>query len=65
MVKTTSLGQKLAVSPCGSLGWPRLGCAPNKWMKSAQNWANSPGHLVTNGMWNDETLIYSTYVNTI
>mmetsp|Transcript_63053 Transcript_63053/g.103456 ORF Transcript_63053/g.103456 Transcript_63053/m.103456 type:complete len:172 (+) Transcript_63053:3-518(+) len=25
----------------------RLGCAPNKWMKSAQNWANSPGVLAT------------------
>lgn len=21
----------------------RLGCAPNKWMKSAQSWAHSPG----------------------
>eukprot|EP00435_Cladocopium_sp_Y103_P073635 s36_g44.t1 len=25
----------------------RLGCAPNKWMKSAQNWAQSPGVLAT------------------
>lgn len=29
-----------------STAWPhsrRLGCAPNKWMKSAQSWAHSPG----------------------
>ena len=23
----------------------RLGCAPNKWMKSSQGWAHSPGDL--------------------
>lgn len=30
----------------------RLGCAPNKWMKSAQSWAHSPGVLAT--QWTDK-----------
>eukprot|EP00913_Durusdinium_trenchii_P022371 g21016.t1 len=25
----------------------RLGCAPNKWMKSSESWAHSPGILAT------------------